>query len=68
MKVKSTVPHGTSSAGGGRSGNTAEIYNKDGSKLDLFGEVDGLHYFSDDKRQRRRPDLHAYRLQRRNAG
>jgi len=28
--------------------NAAEIYNKDGNKLDLFGKVDGLHYFSDD--------------------
>lgn len=27
----------------------AEIYNKDGNKLDLFGKIDGLHYFSDDK-------------------
>ncbi|EKM5644902.1 porin OmpC [Salmonella enterica] len=26
----------------------AEIYNKDGNKLDLYGKVDGLHYFSDD--------------------
>ncbi|AVJ18554.1 porin OmpC [Serratia sp. MYb239] len=26
----------------------AEIYNKDGNKLDLFGKIDGLHYFSDD--------------------
>ncbi|ADW74168.1 porin Gram-negative type [Rahnella aceris] len=26
----------------------AEIYNKDGNKLDLFGKVDGLHYFSND--------------------
>ncbi|WP_431221632.1 porin OmpC [Serratia sp. L9] len=25
----------------------AEIYNKDGNKLDLFGKIDGLHYFSD---------------------
>ncbi|MEG5920137.1 porin OmpC [Enterobacter hormaechei] len=25
-----------------------EIYNKDGNKLDLYGKVDGLHYFSDD--------------------
>ncbi|WP_034916039.1 MULTISPECIES: porin OmpC [Erwinia] len=25
----------------------AEIYNKDGNKLDLFGKLDGLHYFSD---------------------
>lgn len=24
----------------------AEIYNKDGNKLDLFGKIDGLHYFS----------------------
>ncbi|EML9985412.1 MULTISPECIES: porin OmpC [Citrobacter] len=29
--------------------NAAEIYNKDGNKLDLFGKIDGLHYFSDDK-------------------
>ncbi|MEY4475333.1 MAG: outer membrane protein [Pseudomonadota bacterium] len=27
----------------------AEIYNKDGNKLDLSGKIDGLHYFSDDK-------------------
>lgn len=26
---------------------SAEVYNKDGSKLDLYGKVDGLHYFSD---------------------
>ncbi|HED3052751.1 TPA: porin, partial [Klebsiella oxytoca] len=25
---------------------SAEIYNKDGNKLDLYGKVDGLHYFS----------------------
>jgi outer membrane pore protein C len=47
--------------------NAAEIYNKDGNKLDLYGKVDGLHYFSDDK-GRRRPDLHASWLQRRNSG
>jgi len=29
------------------SASAAEIYNKDGNKLDLFGKVDGLHYFSD---------------------
>ncbi len=29
--------------------NAAEIYNKDGNKLDLYGKVDGLHYFSNDK-------------------
>jgi outer membrane porin protein LC len=28
--------------------NAAEIYNKDGNKLDLYGKVTGLHYFSDD--------------------
>jgi len=28
--------------------NAAEIYNKNGNKLDLYGKVDGLHYFSDD--------------------
>ena len=27
--------------------NAAEIYNKNGNKLDLYGKVDGLHYFSD---------------------
>ncbi|WP_305764580.1 porin [Brenneria corticis] len=27
--------------------NAAEIYNKDGNKLDLTGKVNGLHYFSD---------------------
>ncbi|NUU67485.1 porin OmpC [Enterobacteriaceae bacterium BIT-l23] len=26
----------------------AEIYNKDGNKLDLYGKVDAEHYFSDD--------------------
>ncbi|HAU5591675.1 TPA: porin OmpC [Citrobacter amalonaticus] len=25
----------------------AEVYNKDGNKLDLYSKVDGLHYFSD---------------------
>lgn len=29
--------------------NAAEIYNKDGNKLDVYGKVDGLHYFSDNK-------------------
>jgi len=28
--------------------NAAEIYNKDGNKLDLYGKVAGLHYFSND--------------------
>ena len=27
----------------------AEVYNKDGNKLDLYGKVTGLHYFSSDK-------------------
>ena len=27
--------------------NAAEVYNKDGNKLDLYGKVTGLHYFSD---------------------
>ncbi|MCB5301538.1 porin OmpC [Yersinia bercovieri] len=31
------------------SAGAAEIYHKDGNKLDLYGKVDGLHYFSDDK-------------------
>lgn len=30
------------------SASAAEIYNKDGNKLDLYGLVDGLHYFSND--------------------
>lgn len=29
--------------------NAAELYNKDGNKLDLYGKVDGLHYFSSDR-------------------
>src|SRR5690606_24312783 len=29
----------------------AEIYNQDGNKLDLYGKVDGLHYFSGDHGQ-----------------
>ncbi|KNC09763.1 porin [Klebsiella sp. RIT-PI-d] len=28
--------------------NAAEVYNQDGNKLDLYGKVDALHYFSDD--------------------
>ena len=28
--------------------NAAEIYNKDGNKLDLYGKAVGLHYFSDE--------------------
>ncbi|MFZ5178775.1 porin OmpC [Enterobacter kobei] len=28
----------------------AEIYNKDGNKLDMYGKVDGLHYFSSDSK------------------
>ncbi len=26
--------------------NAAEIYNKDGNKVDLYGKAVGLHYFS----------------------
>ncbi|MDU1295005.1 MAG: porin OmpC [Enterobacter hormaechei] len=29
----------------------AEIYNKDGNKLDLYGKVDGLHYISSDSKK-----------------
>lgn len=29
----------------------AEIYNKDGNKLNLYGKIDGLHYFSSDSSQ-----------------
>ncbi|EHP3619422.1 porin OmpS1 [Salmonella enterica] len=28
--------------------NAAEVYNKNGNKIDLYGKVDGLRYFSDD--------------------
>ncbi|HEY0209607.1 porin OmpF [Acerihabitans sp.] len=28
--------------------NAAEVYNKDGNKLDLYGKAVGLHYFSND--------------------
>ncbi len=28
----------------------AEVYNKDGNKLDLYGKVTALRYFTDDKR------------------
>lgn len=29
--------------------NVVEVYNKDGNKLDLYGKVDGLYYFFDNK-------------------
>ena len=29
----------------------AEVYNKDGNKLDMYGKVDGLHYFSSDSKK-----------------
>ena len=29
----------------------AEVYNKDGNKLDIYGKVDGLHYFSSDSKK-----------------
>ncbi|AEW44646.1 porin [Serratia symbiotica str. 'Cinara cedri'] len=31
--------------------NAAEIYNKDGNKLNLYGNVAGLHYFSKDRKE-----------------
>ncbi|MFV8757400.1 porin OmpF, partial [Yersinia enterocolitica] len=31
--------------------NAAEIYNKDGNKLDLYGKVDARHQFSDNAKQ-----------------
>ncbi len=31
---------------GAGSAGAAEIYNKDGNRLDLYGKIDGLHYFS----------------------
>ncbi len=38
----------------------AEIYNKDGNKLDLFGKIDGLHYFSDNDKTDGDRVLHAF--------
>ncbi len=32
----------------------AEVYNKDGNKLDLYVKVDGLHYLSNNSRADRR--------------
>ncbi|WP_058911219.1 porin OmpC [Entomohabitans teleogrylli] len=29
--------------------NAAEVYNKDGNKLDMYGRVKAMHYFSDNK-------------------
>ena len=29
--------------------NAAEVFNKDGNKLDLYGKVTARHYFSDNK-------------------
>jgi len=46
VKVLSLLVPGLLVAG---AANAAEIYNKDGNKLDLYGKVDGLHYFSDNK-------------------
>lgn len=48
------------------SANAAEIYNKDGNKLNLFGKVDGLHYFSDNDGSDGDQVLRSLRLQRRN--
>ncbi|MCL5500494.1 outer membrane pore protein E [Phytobacter palmae] len=33
------------------SSNAAEIYNKNGNKLDLYGKIKAMHYFSDDTTQ-----------------
>lgn len=35
----------------GSHASAAEIYNKDGNKLDLYGLISGLHYFTNDKSQ-----------------
>ncbi|WJV60851.1 porin [Pectobacteriaceae bacterium CE70] len=37
----------------------AEIYNKDGNKLDLYGKLDGLHYFAKNNSQNSDGD-HSY--------
>ena len=39
-------PYGKNTSKAGAA-HAAEVYNKDGNKLDLYGKVDGLHYFSD---------------------
>lgn len=33
------------------SSNAAEIYNKNGNKLDLYGKIKAMHYFTDDTTQ-----------------
>lgn len=48
--------------------NAAEVYNKDGNKLDLYGKVDGLHYFSDNKSEDGDQNLCTSWFQRRNSG
>ncbi|NKI74537.1 porin [Dickeya sp. CFBP 2040] len=42
--------------------NAAEIYNKDGNKLNLNGKLDGLHYFSKDNTGRNSGDQSYVRL------
>lgn len=37
--------------------NAAEVYNKDGNKLDVYGKTVGLHYFSDNAGNDGDPDL-----------
>lgn len=49
MKVKNYCPSLVPALLVAGCNNTAEVYNKDGNKLDLYGKVDGLHYFSDNK-------------------
>ncbi|XNM77955.1 hypothetical protein ACLK19_06455 [Escherichia coli] len=45
--ILALIPPAPSVAG---TANAAEIYNKDGNKVDLYGKAVGLHYFSKGKR------------------
>ncbi|QLX93793.1 porin OmpC [Citrobacter freundii] len=47
-KVLALIIPALLAAGAAHAAHAAEVYNKDGNKLDLYGKVDGLHYFSDD--------------------
>jgi outer membrane pore protein E len=38
----------------------AEVYNKDGNKLDVYGKVKAMHYISDDAT--RASDLRSFRF------
>ena len=47
LKIVAVVVTGLLAA---NAAHAAEVYNKDGNKLDLYGKVTALRYFTDDKR------------------